>query len=111
MQQTKDTLKAKGEPQGKSITINAEICSSWGFLGNKRAVIEVAQILSEAGYGVDYTINPVPGGSGIFTISIISKDGTKKIVFSNDSSHKDAIINYTASTKKKEIIDKIVANI
>ena len=108
MKSTKGSIKAQGEQKGYKITVNAEICNSWGFMGNRKAIIDMAQVLAESGYDVEYSIEAVPGGTGIFIISIILKDGTKKVIYSNDSQYKDAIINYTSKTKMNEIIQKIV---
>ncbi len=34
-------------------------------MGNRKAVIDMAQVLAESGYDVEYSIEGVPGGTGI----------------------------------------------
>ena len=79
-------------------------------MGKKRAIIEIAQILSEAGYDINYTIVGIPGSTGIYSLAVVQADKTKICVYSNDSKHTGAVINHSPKTKVDEIIEKIVAN-
>lgn len=105
------TKISSDKANGKSIKIYSEICSSWGYTAKKKAIAEIAKLVSAKGYDVEFKCDLVPGGTGIFSIWVIQNDGTKKLIFSNKEKdqNKGAIIGDSPTKHQQEIIDKIVS--
>ena len=94
---------------GKSLTLLAEICSSWGFSGKKAMMSKIADHLMKDGYQVKYTVKKVKGSTGIVRITLIKDDGTKEVIFSNEKkdTEQGAILGFSISSKEKEILAKL----
>ena len=109
MESTK-TFQAKSEnSKGITIELYSEICHSWGYGGKKRAIEEIANALSDAGYDVSFKAVAIKNIIGIYNLFVVKKDGTKVVVYSNNAKDKGAVIHYSPSYKAKEIIENILS--
>ncbi len=110
----KSDISKSQNPNGKKITILAELCSSWGYQSACDGVVKtLVGALNNEGYDVDYTVEPLNGGNGEYYVYKIIEDGTKKIVFSNNRnlhSSLGAVIGYSIKSKNvNEVVQKIVS--
>ena len=98
-----------GKPIGIKLTLQAEVCSSWGYAQRKLAVEEIAKELSKLGYDVNFQLVKVPGGTGILRLSLIKDDRSEVVLFSNNKIDEGtgAIIGFNITRKIPEIIQKI----
>ncbi len=105
-----ETIKPREQANGRTLTLNGEVCSSWGFTKKKKVIEDIANELADKGYEVKYFVQPVPGGTDIIRLTLVKDDGTKIIIFSNDIKEKEVggIYAKTMIGKEIEIIDKIM---
>ncbi len=102
------TISANKEKSlGKTVKFVSDICKSWGFNGKKKAIEEIARLLADAGYDVNYKIIANTKVTGIYNIVLILDDGREVIVYSNKLKDKGAVIDYSPKNKAQEIINKI----
>ncbi len=109
----KGTTKSQNS-NGRTITLYAEFCSSWGFNSSSNQIVKLLVTeLNKEGYDVNYTIEPLNGGNGEYYIYKVSDDGTKNIVFSNNKNlhgSKGALIGGgIRSSNVQDIVKKIIS--
>ncbi len=109
---TKETKNFKAtQSNGKTINLEAEICSSWGF-GGKVSKVEslIVKKLTDEGYDVVITLTPLTGGNGEYFL-YVTKEDKKSIVFSNSKNHESQGAIYAGGIVEKNhkaVVDKII---
>lgn len=105
-----EKISAQRDPNGKTITLTDEICSSWGYSYKKSMVSAIGTKLSELGYDVVINHKTEIGRSKIFKIHLNMKE-KNVLLFSNDYKDEDGIafINSYPSSKAKEIVELILS--
>ena len=99
-------------PNGKTVKLLTEICSSWGF-GSKADNVKTKLIkeLNNQGYNVDYTFEPMAGGNGEFFIYETSNN-KKRCVFANSKNVGDGntVVGFKITDKNfSDIIQNILS--
>jgi hypothetical protein len=99
-------------PNGKSISIIAELCSSWGYNKALDGVVKIlVGALNNEGYDVNYTVEPKSGGKGEYYIYKVNSDETKKIVFSNNRNLHASQGAFIGSSIRTTNVNEVVKNI
>jgi len=92
---------------GKTVKFVSNIRKNWGFSGKKKAIEEIAILLADAGYDVNYKIIANTKVSGIYNIVLSLDDGSQVIVYSSKLNDEGAVIDKSPKNKTQEIINKI----
>jgi hypothetical protein len=104
------SIPAKSNPNGKTVSITSEVCSSWGYAARAKSVMDlVVAKLAERGYNVNYKVIAMPGGKGQFEVAY-DKSGEKKVIFSNNQKLKQegVVVGIKISDANVEDILKLI---
>ncbi len=65
-------------------------------------------MLSIRGYDVEYSVE-ASNKKGIYNLAIVDENKKSTMIFSNENKSKNVIYSKSASSVKKEIVDKIIS--